>query len=182
MNSTYPLPLQPLIDYLSSLDGRPNIPSLQEKLEATKITAEELGQFVGFNKQGYRRNKVFESEEVELLCLCWKSGQRSPIHDHAHSVCGVKIILGTATETVYEMTPGGYIKPTHSADYPAELVMVSQDSETHQIANLQELDSDLVTLHVYSPPLRKMRTYSIDSPKPDVYIPVNEGHVDGCGI
>ncbi len=182
MESAYPLHLQPLIDYLKSLNGRPDTPSLHQKLEETQITVEQLGSYVCFNSQGYRRNTVFESDAVELLCLCWKSGQRSPIHDHAHSVCGVKVIAGTATETTYEMTPSGYIKPIQSADYSENFVMASQDSDTHQVANLQDLDSELVTLHIYSPPLRKMRTFSIDSPKTNVYIPVNEGHVDGCGI
>ena len=37
----------------------------------------------------------------------------------------------------------------------------SQDSDLHQVSNLQDGDADLVTLHVYSPPLRWMGTYSL---------------------
>ncbi|MGB1258506.1 MAG: cysteine dioxygenase, partial [Akkermansiaceae bacterium] len=156
---------------------------LLEHINATHITAEDMKCFVKFNDHRYRRNMVFENETVELLCLCWKSGQRSPIHDHAQSVCGVKIIGGVATETVYEMTPSGYIKAMCSRDYKNNCAMVSEDAETHQVANLQGNDDEaLVTLHIYSPPLRKMKTYSIDSRKTRTYEPVNEGHIDGCGI
>ncbi len=31
----------------------------------------------------------------------------------------------------------------------------------HQVSNLQDGDADLVTLHIYSPPLRLMGTYSL---------------------
>jgi len=125
---------------------------------------------------------IFENEAVELLCLCWKSGQRSPIHDHASSVCGIKIIEGTGTETAYKLTPSGYIKAIASRDYGCGQVLVSEDADTHQVANLQSLEEDLVTLHIYSPPLRSMKTYSIESKKTRIYEPVNEGHIDGCGI
>lgn len=182
MSITYPEKLLPLIDYLSSLSGRPDVEELKAQMESVDISSEDMGSFVCYNERGYRRNMVFESDEVELLCLCWKSGQRSPIHDHAHSVCGVKIIEGVGTETVYERTPSGYIKPVRSLDYPCGFVMASQDADTHQVANLQDLSNNLVTLHIYSPPLRSMKTYSIDSKKIDIYEPVNEGHMDGCGI
>lgn len=155
---------------------------LRAHLLEANVNAQDMGDFVRFNDTGYRRNMVFENDAVELLCLCWKSGQRSPIHDHASSICGVKVIEGIGTETVYEMTPSGYIKAVSSNDYATGLVLVSEDSDTHQVANLQSTQQDLVTLHVYSPPLRKMKTHSIDSRKTQVYEPVNEGHVDGCGI
>jgi len=182
MTVTYPEKLQPLIDYLASLTTRPDMAVLRDHMLAADVSAAEMGDFVQFNDSGYRRNMVFENEEVELLCLCWKSGQRSPIHDHASSVCGVKIIEGTGTETVYEMTPSGYIKAINSEDYTRGQVLVSEDADTHQVANLQSTDQDLVTLHIYSPPLRSMKTWSIDSRKTKIYEPVNQGHIDGCGI
>lgn len=182
MTMTYPEKLRPLIAYLELLNGRPNVNELKSQLEAIRVSAEEMSEFVHFNETRYRRNKVFESEDVELLCLCWKSGQRSPIHDHAHSICGVKIIEGVATETIYEKNPSGYIKPTASQDYSRGCVMASQDEDTHQVANLQEMEIDLITLHIYSPPLRRMKTYSIDSKKTNIYEPVNEDHANGSGI
>ena len=181
MTITYPEKIQPLINYLGALTSRPDMDELREHLLAVDVNIEEMGEFVRFNDSGYRRNKVFENDTVELLCLCWKSGQRSPIHDHAHSVCGVKIIEGVSTETNYEMTPSRYIKAVGSNDYPEGLVLVSEDADTQQLDNLQA-SQDLVTLHVYSPPLRKMQTYSIDSRKTQVYEPVNEEYIDGYGI
>ena len=38
----------------------------------------------------------------------------------------------------------------------------SYDSDIHQLANLEPPGRDLITLHVYSPPLARMRLYSLD--------------------
>ena len=40
-------------------------------------------------------------------------------------------------------------------------VIGSQDSDLHQVSNLQPAGADLVTLHIYSPPLLWMGTYSL---------------------
>jgi hypothetical protein len=38
---------------------------------------------------------------------------------------------------------------------------VSSDADIHQMANLALPGQDMVTLHFYSPPLERMRTYSL---------------------
>ncbi|MFT5632885.1 MAG: cysteine dioxygenase, partial [Rubritalea sp.] len=102
-------------------------------------------------------------------------------HDHSASICGVKVISGIASETTYEMNPDGFIKPLSTIDY-SEGVIVSEDSDIHHVSNLQDINEDLVTLHCYSPPLKKMNLFSISSKYPQVYEPVNEWHIDGSGI
>ncbi|MBK8271190.1 MAG: hypothetical protein IPK83_23895 [Planctomycetes bacterium] len=55
--------------------------------------------------------------------------------------------------------------PLDELTRPRELregqVCGSQDADIHQISNLQPGSADLVTLHVYSPPLMVMGTYSL---------------------
>lgn len=169
------------MEYMKGLTERPSLEEVVEKLNEFEISVEELGSHVRFHSSHYRRNLMFENEHVQLLCLCWKSGQRSPIHDHANSICGVKVITGIASETVYEMTPSGYIKPTSTVDYGAGVVG-SQDDDTHLIANLQGAGEDLVTLHCYAPPLKKMKTFLNDSTFSQVYEPINEMQINGSGI
>jgi len=93
----------------------------------------------------------------------------------------VKIISGVASETTYEQTPSGYLKAVSTSDF-GEGVVGSQDEDIHQMANLQAPGEDLITLHCYSPPLTKMKTFDIDSQKVQIYQPVNETHMDGSGI
>ncbi len=47
---------------------------------------------------------------------------------------------------------------------------------------LEEAEQDIVTLHCYSPPLKRMQTFSIDSKFTQIYKPVNEVLMDGSGV
>ena len=163
METSHSERLAKFLGYLKSLTARPPANELREQIEASGLTAEDFLPHVKFQDSGYCRNLVFESERAQLLCLCWGSGQRSPIHDHARSICGVKVLQGIATETIFETSPCGQLKPGATNDYEAGLVLVSEDSDTHQVSNLQSADADpLITMHVYSPPLHNMETFSID--------------------
>ncbi len=171
----------PFMEYLEHLTERPQLDDLVARLESFDVSVEELGQNVQFHSNHYRRNLMFENEHVQLLCLCWKSGQCSPIHDHAQSICGVKVIDGICAETVYERTPSGYMKPLSTVEY-GEGVLGSQDDDTHQISNYQSAGQNLVTLHCYAPPLKCMKTFSSESNFSQIYQPINDWQIDGSGI
>ena len=153
--------LESLASFLYSLDRRATVEELQHHLENLDVTREDLEQYANFGDACYRRNIICENEWFELLCICWRSGQRSPIHNHAGSTCGLRIIEGIATETVFEQTASGQIKPVKSVDFDPCLVCSTQDEEIHQVSNLQSPDQKLMTLHIYSPPLKTMDTFSL---------------------
>ncbi len=47
-------------------------------------------------------------------------------------------------------------------------VCAAEDSDIHQVANMQAAGKDLVTLHIYSPPIVRMNTYEYaTSPGPE---------------
>jgi cysteine dioxygenase len=73
----------------------------------------------------------------------------------------VRVLRGTATETTFVFAPNGLVKASGSRDLPVGSVMATQDQDMHQVSNLQAGDAELVTLHVYSPPLWLMGTYSL---------------------
>jgi len=51
------------------------------------------------------------------------------------------------------------------------------------VANLQPEGTDLVTLHIYSPPLYRMNMYSlVDAKVKQFFDPVNEEFFSGAGI
>jgi cysteine dioxygenase len=131
------------------------------ELKALDITCDEVRDYLLFSEKSYARNLIRKGPWYYLLALCWKNGQRSPIHDHAGSSCGVRVLRGVMTETTFAFAPNGHVKAIASRDLPAGGVAASQDDDMHQVSNLQAGDADLVTLHVYSPPLLVMGTYSI---------------------
>lgn len=168
-----PKQLTALVKYLSSLTERADVEALMSLLKQTSVTLEDLADYTIFGDQTYRRNLIKQDTWFELLCLCWRSGQRSPIHDHAQSTCGLKIITGIATETRFETTASGHIKAVESNDFETGRVCSSQDDEIHQVSNLQQSGSDLVTLHIYSPPISCMDTFSLHDSQRSIYVPRN---------
>ncbi|MCG8409132.1 MAG: cysteine dioxygenase family protein [Phycisphaerales bacterium] len=171
-----------LIDYLDGLTERATVPDLLEKLAALDITLDTVADYAQFSDEQYARNLVREGPWYHLLVLCWRSGQRSPIHNHAGSTCGVRVLSGVCTETTFEQTPSGFLKAVASTDLACGQVSASQDSDTHQVSNLQAHGHDLVTLHIYSPPLLRMDTFSLIDGSVGEFRPVITEHIHGCGI
>lgn len=159
---TPPAVLAPILHYLHGLeDRRADLDVLRRMLIESKVTLDDMRDFLVYRDDCYCRNLVAESRWFNLLALCWKSGQRSPIHDHAESVCAFKVLTGVCTETVYTFSPGGQVVPGQTRDMPAGEIVASHDSDTHQVSNLQRAGQCLVTLHIYSPPLKTMRIFSL---------------------
>jgi cysteine dioxygenase len=153
--------LSELIAFLDGLHERAPLPQLMAELAELRVDCEELGKHVRFSDQQYARNLVRKGPWYHLLALCWKNGQRSPIHDHAGSTCGVRVLRGVLTETTFDFAPNGHVKAIGSRELTAGQVCGTQDDDLHQISNLQAGNADLVTLHVYTPPLLWLGTYSM---------------------
>jgi cysteine dioxygenase len=153
--------LQTLFQYLDHLQRRAPLEELTAELALLNLDCAEVAEFIRFSDRGYTRNLMRESPWYYALVLCWKNGQRSPIHDHRGSTCAIYVLRGTLTETVCEFAPNGQVKAAFSRDFPAGSVLGSEDTDLHQVSNLQPGGADLVTLHIYSPPLTQMGTYSL---------------------
>ena len=129
-------------------------------LERLAVAISELVPFARFDDRRYRRRRLYLGPAYEALLLCWRAGQRSPIHDHRGSRCAFRVIEGLSAESVFERSDAGLIYPTITREHPQGFVCAAQDEDIHQVSNLQ-LSEDLLTLHVYSPPLRTMNLYSL---------------------
>lgn len=158
-----PLSLAEFLARLDALDG----PVAAERVGALLLrlnpAADELASHEQFDAARYRRNTVREATGYQVLVLCWRPGQRSPVHNHAGSACGVRILKGTAAETLYDVRDPDRPLPTATRLLRPGAVTTSFDRDAHRITALVE---PLVTLHVYNPPLRDMTVYP-DGDGPD---------------
>lgn len=151
--------LAKLIGYLESLSGRADLGILAKLLGETKVTRGDIGGCCLFNPGGYKRNTIAKTEWFELLALCWHSGHCTPIHDHAGVSCAFKVVEGTGTEIRFVKTPSGLICPAQTNQMPPGYICAAEDADIHQVANMQASGLDLITMHIYSPPIQKMHTY-----------------------
>lgn len=150
--------LDDLLDHLDQLQGPIDV-ELEGLVRPLMIDESDYRGIIRFGDGCYQRNLIRGNAYYQALFLCWRSGQRSPIHDHRGSACCVRVIRGIATETHYEFGPCGLVYPTRTQHYVPGAVCASYDEDMHQLGNIQPAGVDLVTLHIYSPPLIAMRTY-----------------------
>ncbi len=151
--------LAELIGYLDSLKGRADLTVLSGLLSKLSVTRADLEPACVFGVNGYRRNTISESEHYELLALCWRSGHCTPIHDHRGSSCAFRVVEGVGTEIRFRTTDSGLICPTVVNEMKPGYVCAAEDADIHQVVNTQAPGADLITLHIYSPPIAKMHTY-----------------------
>ncbi len=171
-----------LAAFLAALDlytGRIPLGELVRRLRELDLGLDEVAPFMRFAEGTYRRNLMHEGPAYQALVICWRNGQRSPIHDHRGSSCAVRVLKGEAVETLFSHTRSG-IFPSRSRRCSAGDVLASQDAEIHQVSNLAEDGGDLVSLHVYSPPLLAMGVYSLFHPLVAEF--QEELLIDGGGI
>ena len=161
--------LNEIVAQLSALPGPASLDELHSILSQFEIDRLDVEDFCQFNPLCYARNPVAANANFELLCICWLPGQSSLIHDHTGSACGVRVVCGAMTETIFERTTGNRARPVRTNYYDPGYVCGSFDQEIHQISNFQEGERHLVTLHVYSPPLARMNNYVCEEPSSALY-------------
>ncbi len=166
-----------LFDYLDSCREPVNLAELEALLKSAQITREDLRDYIQFNENTYRRNRIKLGEWYECLVLCWKPGQKSYIHDHHGSSCSFKVIEGTGLEVICAKTGRTaelpLVRPIDSRRIPTGTVCGSLAAHIHEVINPDD-SSDLITLHIYSPPLN-MQIYAYDEEAQESYCP--EGRV-----
>ncbi|PWU15534.1 MAG: hypothetical protein C5B50_15290 [Verrucomicrobia bacterium] len=154
-----------LAQWFAELDQyRERIPLavLSHGLKRLSLDLRDLRPFIRFSDEKYRRNLMHEGPAYHALLLCWRNGQRSPIHDHRGSSCALRVIAGEATETIFHMTDEGRVFEARTRTLAERFMCATQDLDVHQISNLQASGRELITLHLYSPPLLVMGQYSLN--------------------
>jgi cysteine dioxygenase len=137
-------------------------PSTLQNLLREFNLGDDVEQHFRFEDSRYQRNLLKRTSHYKALLLCFEPGQQTPIHDHAGSACGVKIIRGIATEIAYKLNSNGCLKELGKTTLSANGVTGSNDMDIHSLGNTQA-NERLVSLHIYSPPLGGVGNYSLES-------------------
>jgi cysteine dioxygenase len=161
-------------EFLATLDTFGETLPLEElipRLEALNIKPQDCAEHVLFDEASYARNLLHTGPGCQVLVLCWLPGQRSKIHDHRGSGCGVLVLEGTATEILYTRGSDGMLMPGETNTLQTGDVCGSWDADIHEIAN--NGSGNLITLHVYAPPLLEAGIYTLDSPQVSQWLDPN---------
>jgi cysteine dioxygenase len=172
--------LKSLVNRLRTLSQVPTLQQVDSLLEEVQLSAEELRPYRSFKAGNYARHRVFRNEHVELLVLCWRPGQRTPIHDHNGSHGAVRVCEGVMWETMFELDGNSTLRYKSSRQWIPGDVTDAAVPDIHQLGNPEISGQDMVTLHLYAPPLGVLNTYKVGSSEVGRYSP--EQFIDGAGI
>ena len=171
------LTFKSLAEKLQSLTAIPSLEETYRLIESTDISPDEVAPYLGFKTGNYSRHRVMRNEFVEMLVLCWKPGQRTPIHDHNGSHGAVFVQEGILWETTFEYDAESGLSYKAHRELRRGGLTGSEVPDIHQLGNPDVSGRDLVTIHIYAPPLCVLKTYKLGSSAIDLYTPAEPDFV-----
>jgi cysteine dioxygenase len=159
-----------VIDELKHTARGMRLADLRRLITDLKPDRAEFEPYVQFTENHYARNLIHKSADFEVLVLCWRAGQRSPIHDHGDSICAVQVVAGVLSADNYRRSAAGHLRADYSEDLKPGSVLSIQTTEIHQVSNLQDA-GDVISLHFYLAPLENNRVFSVMQPSFEAYRP-----------
>ncbi|MEM0950643.1 MAG: cysteine dioxygenase family protein [Cyanobacteria bacterium P01_H01_bin.74] len=101
-----------------------------------------------FKDSQYARHLIFKSSHVEILLVCWRPGQKSPVHGHGNADGLMIILQGEMTNTTF--TKNGQKITTV---WQSGAIGHTPVGDRHEVIN--NANTDAVSLHIYAPPLKR---------------------------
>jgi uncharacterized NAD(P)/FAD-binding protein YdhS/predicted metal-dependent enzyme (double-stranded beta helix superfamily) len=162
----------PIADLVRGLDGLTDLTltRIAEAIRQANLKLVDVADYVKERDDGYHRQLVVRRESYELLVLTWKPGQGSAPHDHAGSISAMQVLQGDAIEGAWRIADDGYVDQEFETPVRCGEMTAWQDAGVHTVRNPADSKSNLITVHVYAPPLKDFRRY-VPRPETEVAIP-----------
>jgi quercetin dioxygenase-like cupin family protein len=98
--------------------------------------------------------QIWDDGEVNAWLICWSEDSDTGFHDHDESAAGITVVSGSVRED--RLTLGG---PPRSRELSAGTTFTVAPTAIHRV--LHAGSGPAVTVHAYSPPLRRMGAYRV---------------------
>ncbi len=132
---------------------------LREALEQLDVQLEELVPFLQ-NPDGkpYYRKLLYQDDQVEMLVMNWSDIECAP-HDHGDSCGWIQVMNGISRNTVFEVKENEMPVEVFSEYRKKGRLFFAPEKGVHKMTDPAK--SNLVTLHLYSPPIKNMVVYDL---------------------
>ncbi len=147
--------LEELIDKLDQSD----FSNLGKIIRQMNISPNEFESYASWDKKGYTRNCINRNNEYELILLCWRKGDTTPIHGHGGQICWVYQIEGQMTEIRYKKDrSGNLIEANRKHLSPGMTSFMSNSMGYHKLNN--DTNGRALTLHIYVSPITSCEVFN----------------------
>ncbi|OLS34866.1 cysteine dioxygenase family protein [Bacillus sp. MRMR6] len=138
----------------------PSKAELKDALLQLNLTVDELADLPEpTDGKPYNRKLLYKNNDVEMLVMNWSDLECAP-HDHGSSHGWIQVLSGTSINSVYEVSEDGL--PTqlfHQYQHQGKTFYAPKKA-VHKMKALN--NTDMVTLHLYSPPISGMMVYDLE--------------------
>jgi len=124
------------------------------KLDVQKSEAEAWLESPG--PRPYYRKLLYADEQVELLIMNWADIECAP-HDHGDSTGWIQVLSGATRNTVFKVKKGHLPEALFTEIKKEGVLLYAPQHGVHKMG--REGANPLITLHLYSPPIRGMKVY-----------------------
>jgi hypothetical protein len=111
-------------------------------------------QHVAFSAAGRHYVSLYRDDHLDVWLLCWTSESDTGWHDHDGSAGAVRVVSGALTE-INPRIGGAHVRVL----VPAGGSFMFGPDHIHRLTGAA---AQSVSVHAYSPPLRRMGQYTID--------------------
>ncbi|MGP4076159.1 cysteine dioxygenase [Halobacillus sp. K22] len=126
------------------------------KLDVQKSEAEAWLEAPGLRP--YYRKLLYADERVELLAMNWADIECAP-HDHGASTGWIQVLSGATRHTVFQVEKGHLPEALFTEIKKEGVLLYAPQHGVHKMG--REGINPLITLHLYSPPIRGMKVYDL---------------------
>ena len=108
-----------------------------------KYNGSDYKKYIKYTDDTYNRHIVENDNDLQVIVISWKAGQKTKIHDHPEGGCILRVLSGSLNETIYRNDPSMVLNTTLDT---SELSYIDNSIGRHEIEALE----DSVSMHVYS--------------------------------
>ncbi len=124
------------------------------------IPISEYEPYIFWSDENYTRNCIVRTDKYELLLLCWKKNQYTPIHSHNGQECWVYNVKGTFEEIRYELnSEKKLIKQNDFSLNEGHFSYMNNQLGFHEL----KANEEAISLHLYSLPIDECLIYDSNS-------------------
>ena len=118
---------------------------------AKNYTYREADLPIRFATEPYTRIPIYRDEQIEIVVICFASGQTSSVHDHQGSNCVIRVVRGKVLECLFTGTGETLHMSSHHYLHLDDISGLD-GQQIHQLSNLDPTGT--VLLNFYSPPFK----------------------------
>jgi cysteine dioxygenase len=183
--SPAPLSVEEFVDGIRSIAaGVITKQKLYDYLVSYAIRTEDLARYQSWLPDRHTRNKIFRSERIEVMLICWPIGAKTPLHTHNgqlgwmtmlegklvvenyhkvscnrpenQQVVGFDCLAGATSIEMKQLN-------TEVAVPGGPLNTVDKEQTIHRIINAAEWNERAVSMHIYSLPIDSCVVFDLEN-------------------